>query len=402
MVIDSAADRVWRILATSIGFGSMIFTLLGVPAILDQSNSLSPQYTVATVAIFCGIPPLMALIAQRLTVRTLRIVAGIHAASGLVLVPLWIPAMTVPSLPVDSMPWIINMVAVAMTTAAMALPPLATWIYLAVLSTISGVVRFVVYGGGDGLLAFQDSIMAALFGAVMVSLVQLGLRAGREQDTAAFVAQEAAATAASAETSHRQRAMYDAFTHDDVLATLLAAARGGDATAAEASNSAKRALVKLDTFSATTDPRACLAPEELESLLLTSASSVGQRIVVRYRETAAEAMSVPLEVCHALAEALAEALRNSAKHAGGSEEIPVRRDAVALIGVDGVRVEVSDDGRGFDPRRIGLDRLGVRVSILRRLNSIAGGRAVIRSARGSGTTVILEWNRPGGDSEIQR
>ncbi|MGV8970312.1 MAG: ATP-binding protein [Microbacteriaceae bacterium] len=399
MLIDSASDRVWRILAISIGFGSVIFSLLGVPAILDQSASLVPAYTIATVVIFCGIPPLMALVARRLPVRDLRVLAGVHAASGLILVPLWVPAMTVSSLPVESFPWIINMAAVGMTTAAVALPPLATWVYVVIMSAICGVVRFLVYGGGDGLLAFQDTIMAALFGAVMVSLVQLGLRAGKEQDAAALIAQEAAAIAASAETAHRQRAMYDAFTHDDVLATLLAAARGGATTAVEASNSARRALNKLDTFSSETDTRASLAPEELESLLISSASSVGLRIVVRYRETPAEAIHAPLEVCHALAEALAEALRNSVTHAGANEDSPVRRDAVALIGKAGVRVEVSDDGRGFDPRRIGLDRLGVRVSILRRLNSMAGGRAVIRSARGSGTTVILEWNDPGGDRE---
>jgi signal transduction histidine kinase len=399
MLIDSASDRVWRVLAISIGFGSVIFTLLGLPAILDQSSSLAPEYTIITLVIFCGIPPVMALVAQRVTVRTLRIIAGIHAASGLILVPLWIPAMTVPSLPIESTPWVINLVAVATTTAAVALRSLASWIYLVVMSAIAGVVRFIVYGGGDALLAFEDFIMAALFSTVMVSLVQLGLRAGREQDAAAHIAQEAAAISASAETAHRQRAMYDAFTHDDVLATLLAAARGGNTIASEASNSARRALLKLDTFSAQKDSRASLAPEELESLLVSSAASVGQRIVVRYGEAEDQAVHAPLDVCHALAEALAEALRNSVKHAGGTDESPVRRDAVALIGRDGIRVEVSDDGRGFDPRRINLDRLGVRVSILRRLNSISGGRAVIRSARGSGTTVILVWNSSGGDRE---
>jgi signal transduction histidine kinase len=399
MLIDSASDRVVRILATSIGLGSVIFTVLGLPAILEQSSILNPVYTVLTVTIFCGIPPVMALIARRVSVRTLRILAGSHAASGLILVPLWIPAMTVPNLPVESTPWLINLIAVAMTTAAVALPSKATWIYLLVMSAIGGIVRYIAYGSGDGLLAFQDFIMAALFSTVMVSLVQLGLRAGKEQDAAALIAQEVAAVAASADTVHRQRAMYDAFTHDDVLATLLAAARSADATAAEAASSAQRALAKLDTFSADADARASLAPGELESLLISSAASVGQRIVVRYRETPAEAVHAPLEVCHALAEALAEALRNSVKHAGDTDEHPVGRDAVALIGHSGVRVEVSDDGRGFDPRRIALDRLGVRVSILRRLNSIPGGRAVIRSARGSGTTVILEWNTAGGARE---
>jgi signal transduction histidine kinase len=57
-----------------------------------------------------------------------------------------------------------------------------------------------------------------------------------------------------------------------------------------------------------------------------------------------------------------------------------------------VRIEVKDDGKGFDQRRIGADRLGVRISILRRVNSLPGAFAHVQSSRRHGTTVTLGWN----------
>ena len=55
---------------------------------------------------------------------------------------------------------------------------------------------------------------------------------------------------------------------------------------------------------------------------------------------------------------------------------------------------VTDDGRGFNPHRIGIDRLGVRLSILQRVNSQPGGHATVVSSKGSGTTVTLTWSLP--------
>jgi signal transduction histidine kinase len=81
-----------------------------------------------------------------------------------------------------------------------------------------------------------------------------------------------------------------------------------------------------------------------------------------------------------------EAITNALRHAGA------QRVVVRLVTVDGtgLRLDVADDGRGFDPhdpelraRRLGLTSMEERA---RRL----GGRLEIRSSPGDGTTVRLE------------
>ena len=53
---------------------------------------------------------------------------------------------------------------------------------------------------------------------------------------------------------------------------------------------------------------------------------------------------------------------------------------------------VRDRGRGFDPDDLPEDRMGVRQSIIGRMQR-NGGSAVVRSAPGDGTEVKLEMPR---------
>jgi signal transduction histidine kinase len=83
-----------------------------------------------------------------------------------------------------------------------------------------------------------------------------------------------------------------------------------------------------------------------------------------------------------------EALHNALRHAGAS------RVDVSLRGADGsLRLEVADDGAGFDPddpelraRRLGLTSMEERAARL-------GGRLEISSSPGAGTSVVLEVPR---------
>jgi signal transduction histidine kinase len=225
----------------------------------------------------------------------------------------------------------------------------------------------------------------------MLSLLQLSVRAGRAQDAAALAARTAAAKTASAEMLERQRARYDAFMHDDVLATLLSASRNSAESLDVTRQSARRALQKLDEFRADSTARASLEPGELESLLRSAAFSAGEAVVFRYDEPAEPGLLTPVDVGDALAEALAESLRNSFRHAEWPDGRPVHREVRARVTANGIDIVATDDGRGFESRRIGLDRLGLRVSILQRLNAQPGGRATVSSSRGKGTTVTLGW-----------
>ncbi len=98
--------------------------------------------------------------------------------------------------------------------------------------------------------------------------------------------------------------------------------------------------------------------------------------------------TVPAEVVERLGQAAAEALRNSIRHAGPT----ATREVEVWVGADGVRLAVRDDGRGFDPDQLAPERLGVRSSVLGRVEALPGGHAQLRTAPGSGTEVILAWS----------
>ena len=93
------------------------------------------------------------------------------------------------------------------------------------------------------------------------------------------------------------------------------------------------------------------------------------------------------ERARALLLAAREALVNAAKYARGA---PV--DLYAEVEAERITVYVRDRGPGFDPEAVPPDRLGVRQSILGRMER-NGGRARVRSAPGGGTEVELEMPR---------
>jgi len=394
MILESARDRIVRILVLSVGLGSIVFSLLGVGAIVRQVSFYPLGFLIVTIVIFCGVPPVMAVFSFRAPVRWLRRVAAGYLVATLVILALWIPATLKIPLPGSDTPWILTVITVATSTAAIVLRPVPAWIYLVVIAAASAVVRFEADGGTDALLAFQDGVMTALFSAVMLALLQLTLRAGQEQDAAATAAQDAAATAATSEVLERQRTQYQAFTHDNVLATLLSAARNTPGTLELTRESARGALQKLGEFRDAPVEGGDLNWDELESLLIAAALDTGVSIEITI-DPDAHGLRTPPEVADALTAALAESLRNSIRHAQGTPDEPVNRLATARIRAGGIEIIVADDGQGFNPRRIAPDRLGVRVSILQRVTVVPGCTAEIHSIRGRGTTVRLGWTAAG-------
>ncbi|MGH3423725.1 MAG: sensor histidine kinase, partial [Nocardioidaceae bacterium] len=85
----------------------------------------------------------------------------------------------------------------------------------------------------------------------------------------------------------------------------------------------------------------------------------------------------------AMARAAREAMTNAAKHSGAE-----RVDVYAEVGDGRAEVFVRDRGAGFDPDGVAEDRMGIRGSIVGRVER-HGGTAVIRSEPGSGTEVRL-------------
>jgi signal transduction histidine kinase len=178
-----------------------------------------------------------------------------------------------------------------------------------------------------------------------------------------------------------------------VLATLHAAARNEPGREQLTRNSATHALQKMDEFRDGTTGPELLSAADLEGMLRSAAAVHSIPLSVSLPSND-DTVMIPSDIGDALSEALAEAIRNSIRHAEWPDGRAVRRTAFARFDSTGVEILVNDDGKGFVAHRIGLDRLGIRVSILNRVNSQPGGRATVTSSRGAGTTVSLTWTAP--------
>ncbi len=98
-----------------------------------------------------------------------------------------------------------------------------------------------------------------------------------------------------------------------------------------------------------------------------------------------------------LVQAAAEAVMNAAKHSGAPKV-----DVYAEVEPDQVEVFVRDRGVGFDPDDIADDRMGVRRSIIGRMER-HGGTATVRSGPGEGTEIRLQMapGRPDGSDPAE-
>jgi hypothetical protein len=179
--------------------------------------------------------------------------------------------------------------------------------------------------------------------------------------------------------------------HDSVSATLTVVAAGGAVASPTFRAQASRDLAVVDRLQAPAGSRdAGPRPGEVD-LREWLAPAVAARPALAVDMALTEA-AVPAEVGAAFADAVAEALRNVVRHSGA--------DRVRLCGgwVDGVvRVELTDDGRGFDPAQVAIHRRGLRESVVARMSRI-GGSAEISSRPGAGTRVALRWPATGSGS----
>lgn len=94
----------------------------------------------------------------------------------------------------------------------------------------------------------------------------------------------------------------------------------------------------------------------------------------------------------ALLAALAQCLTNVAKHSGQTAA------EVVLLGTDdSVTATVIDNGVGFDKNAVAEDRLGLRLSVIARVEGV-GGTVNIWTGNGLGTAIMLKVPLAGGRS----
>lgn len=95
-------------------------------------------------------------------------------------------------------------------------------------------------------------------------------------------------------------------------------------------------------------------------------------------------------VTGAVFEASLESMRNSLRHAGSAS----KRTITAHLAVHSIDLEACDDGNGFDVAAVPIERMGIRNSVLARMQEV-GGTASITTSPGSGTGVRITWPKIG-------
>jgi signal transduction histidine kinase/phage shock protein PspC (stress-responsive transcriptional regulator) len=176
----------------------------------------------------------------------------------------------------------------------------------------------------------------------------------------------------------QERADVAAHLHDSVLQTLALLQRSADDPAAVATLARRQER----------DLRAWLYGEPapgagtLSALLRTAADEVeaAHRVPVELVMVGDAPASAHVT---ALAKSAREAMVNAAKHAGVA-----RVDVYAEIAGSTATVYVRDRGRGFDPESVADDRMGIRTSIVGRMER-HGGTARVQSTPGEGTEITL-------------
>jgi signal transduction histidine kinase/phage shock protein PspC (stress-responsive transcriptional regulator) len=97
----------------------------------------------------------------------------------------------------------------------------------------------------------------------------------------------------------------------------------------------------------------------------------------------------------ALVAALREAMLNAVRHAGAPVSVYVE------VGPDGVEAFVRDRGTGFDPSAVPPDRLGVRESIIGRMERHAGSAVVLSDDDGTEVRLRLPRAEPRPEQRVE-
>lgn len=197
---------------------------------------------------------------------------------------------------------------------------------------------------------------------------------------------------------NRERARIARNMHDDVGASLtqigllseLARRQLGDAAGTqsrlnELGNLSREVVRNLDAMVWTVDPEHDTVAGLVEFIAGHAQEFVSPAGVLCRLDlpTTLPDHPVPAATRHHVLMLLKEALNNALKHSGATEVI-----FRAAVGDGRLRLELEDNGRGFDPAT--ASRFNDGLGNMRDRARLAGGRCTITSAPGSGTKITVE------------
>ncbi|TFC20576.1 hypothetical protein [Cryobacterium glucosi] len=384
----TAAERLARVLYTSIGPTAVVFCLLSLGSFLSQVWAPRPLPAILIWALVFGLPVALGVLSRRASLRLLRRIALAEGVVFLAILVFWLSFRATPLPAGADIPWALTFTGVPVLAVGVATRDRVGWAYLVVVCALSGLVRAATSTDPQPVLVgLEDAVYSMLLVGVFLGLMMAARRNAVRVDTATVATRADIAAAAAGVARSRERVAIDALVHDSVISTLLMAGRGGIPAAALAEHAATT-LVRLDAVRDRAPGQLVPGPEltrRLEALAaqITPDAVVNSDLDDRSVVTAAAAT--------ALLGAVGEALRNSRVAAGVGLDRPVQRSVTARMQGPGLRITVRDDGVGFDPASVPAERLGIARSIVERMRRVAGGAATVWSRPGAGAEVVVSW-----------
>ncbi|MCS5721985.1 hypothetical protein N1028_06630 [Herbiconiux sp. CPCC 203407] len=391
-VVPLSRAKIDRALARLVGIFGLGFALLSLPVLSDSIGTLKPDWAIGIlIALFGSL--VVACVCSFLG-RGVRASMAVVACLFVLALALWPFAVRSPEAALGTQPWLWYVVIVSVGAAAISFTPSWAGVYTVLVPIVYTVLRILPAGGGASVpLALLDATYTLLLGSFLVIVIASLRQAASRVDQAQATAVARYADAAKRAATEQERTRVDTVIHDRVLSSLLAAARSTTEEERRiAVQMAERALVALQSADAETEA----SPDLPRTVLVERCRALAEALPadVGFEATGSFEGTLPARVLEGVYAAAVQAIVNSIQHAGVTDALghPVARH-ISLLGDadEGFTLVVSDTGSGFAPDAVPADRLGMRISIRERVNSI-GGSVQVRSVPEAGTSVIIEWH----------
>lgn len=382
-----ATTRIERIIGRVFSLAAVATSLETVANGIGQTDIVNPAYLFVSIGLI--------LAAQLVAVYTFwfgsanKWVYLLHGAAYLIAFKLYPYSVEgVVDFPDGFRPWLWWATGTATMAIGMYLTKWWSVLYLGFMPVSWFFLRITPIGGsGDFGSAVLDAFYIVLFAAAVLTLVGMlktaALAVDRKNDEAA----EIAAKRAEVDATELERQKLDDLVHDQVLTTILLAAKANSTETEQlAAESARAAIERLQLKAS--DESGELQEISVNTFLDSLAGSLRRGFPGTMFSLSKEIdFPLPINVAIAFADASIQAMTNSLQHAGRNANRQIRLKADR----HGLKVVVKDDGKGFRESKIPKNRMGVRNSIRRRVVSV-GGEVVIDTAPRKGTAVILRWS----------
>lgn len=383
---QSNEERITRLFAMFVGVGYVGYFGILFRGIVSHPEHVAAWWTPLAVVSVFGTGLAVGISSRLRGTHAIKVAGRVAVIGFLIALATWPLAWDGTKVAPPDGVWLAAFPGLPAFAGLLGLPLTAVGAYLVVACVGVQVINCLLRTEQNLWMLVPESLFSLMYCTIFVGGSVLALRAGRLLDEATDDAHSSASEAAAREARATERARFAALTHDSVLSTLLTAARGGPPELVTTSARATRAA--LDD-AASGDSERPLGPVHTVVALraaATEADAGAEFEVVAHRDAGDP---IPADVVRSVSGAVAEALRNSLRHAGPG----ARRGVRGEVSTELIELVVSDDGDGFVAEDVAPHRLGVAVSILGRMSQLAGGAASIESAPDEGTVVRLRWAR---------